>query len=49
MSSGADGVYFSQYDGPGTQVAPQTNIRSGSYVKPGIVGDYDDVVVFTGG
>jgi len=49
ISSGADGIYFSQYDGPGTQAAPQTNIRTGSYAKPGVVGDYDDVVVFTGG
>lgn len=49
MSAGADGVYFSQYDGPGTQSAPQTNIRTGSYAKPGVVDDYDDVVVFTGG
>jgi len=49
MSSGADGIYFSQYDGPGTEAAPQTNIRTGSYAKPGVVGDYDDVAVFTGG
>ncbi len=48
ISPGRDGIFFSQFDGAGTQAAPVTNIvtyPSGPYV----VNEYDDVRVFGGG
>jgi len=49
MSAGPDGVYFSQYDGPGREGAPVTNIVSGQYGRPDVVKEYDDAVVTGGG
>ena len=48
ISAGRDGIFFSQYDGAGTQAIPVANIvtyASGPYV----VNEFDDVRVFGGG
>jgi hypothetical protein len=49
ISAGKDGVYFSRYDGPGSPAAPVTNILNGTYGKPQVVEQYDDIIVFGGG
>jgi len=49
MSAGEDGIFFSQYDGPGTEGAPVTNIVSGQYGRPEVVKEYDDIVATGGG
>ncbi len=49
ISAGEDGIYFSRYDGPGTPAAPVYNIISGTYGKPQVVEQYNDVLGFGGG
>jgi type II secretory pathway pseudopilin PulG len=51
ISAGADGVFFSTRDGPGSQTSPVTNIYSGTTNPQGpyTVNQYDDIRVFGGG
>ncbi len=52
FSSGPDGIYFSQEDGPGTPQVPVEDIVTGGppdYSSPTIVKEYDDIRVFGGG
>ncbi len=50
FSSGPDGIYFSQEDGPGTPQVPVDDIVTGGlYSNPTIVKEYDDIRVFGGG
>jgi type II secretory pathway pseudopilin PulG len=51
ISAGADGVYFSKFDGLGTPSAPKIDIVSetANPAGPEIVSKYDDVRVFGGG
>ncbi|MCE2884505.1 MAG: prepilin-type N-terminal cleavage/methylation domain-containing protein [Planctomycetaceae bacterium] len=50
ISAGRDGIFFSRYDGPGTQSAPKTDIvtAGANPTGPYIVAEYDDVRVFGG-
>lgn len=50
ISAGRDGVFFSKYDGRGSQTTPQVDIiSSANPTGPYIVQEYDDVRVFGGG
>ncbi len=49
LSAGADGIFFSAIDGPGSRTAPVENIVSGQYSNPSIVDEYDDLRIFGGG
>jgi len=50
ISAGRDGVFFSKYDGRGSQTAPTADIISAANATgPYVVGDYDDIRVFSGG
>lgn len=49
MSAGPDGIFFSQFDGPGTEGSPVNNIVSGQYGRPEVVKEYDDSVILGGG
>ena len=50
MSAGADGVYFSIQDGPGTPKVPVDDIVTDSEnSNPKVVEEYDDIRVFGGG
>jgi hypothetical protein len=51
ISAGRDGIFFSQYDGLGTQTLPKFDLVSGGSnpTGPYVVAEYDDVRVFGGG
>ena len=51
VSAGADGIFFSRTDGPGSQIAPIDNIVNEDleYSNPSIVDEYDDLRIFGGG
>ena len=50
ISSGRDGIFFSRFDGRGSQTTPQVDIvSSANPTGPYIVQEYDDVRVFGGG
>ena len=49
MSAGPDGIFFSQFDGPGKPGDAVTNIVTGQHGNPEVVKEYDDVVVMGGG
>lgn len=46
ISSGSDGVFFSQFDGPGSNPDPEADIVT---LGPKVVEEYDDVVIVSGG
>ncbi len=52
ISAGPDGVYYSRFDGPGTNSAPVDDIvtnGTAEFNNIKVVNDYDDVRVFGGG
>ncbi|MCE2882075.1 MAG: prepilin-type N-terminal cleavage/methylation domain-containing protein [Planctomycetaceae bacterium] len=51
ISAGRDGVFFSKYDGLGTQSTPKTDLVSSAQnpTGPYVVNEYDDVRIFGGG
>ena len=52
ISAGPDGIYFSQFDGPGTSTALVDDIVTNSnpdFNTPTVVKEYDDIRRFGGG
>jgi len=53
ISAGADGIYFSTRDGPGTPEIPVIDLfatgNADDYSNPTIVKEYDDIRIFGGG
>ena len=47
LSAGADGIFFSRMDGPGSRTAPIEDIVTD--YSPSIVDEYDDLRIFGGG
>jgi len=45
LSAGADGVFFSSQDGPGSEDSPISNIFDATQAA---IGEYDDILRFIG-
>jgi len=49
FSAGPDGIYWSQFDGPGAPNAGVLDISNAAQYPAKVLDDYDDVVMFAGG
>jgi hypothetical protein len=48
ISAGADGIYFSAGDGPGSPSTPEPDVVQ-YHANPQVIKDFDDIILFGGG